>query len=231
MSNKGKRYTSQKPKLNIKKVIAVLFVFAVIIMAITGVIKLFNGSGNNDDKTVPNRYFAVYTDDKWGVINSKGETIIKPEYTEAIIIPDNSKDLFLCTYDVNYTDNTYKTKVINSKNEEIITGYYAVMALENYDSDNNVWYENDVLLSLKDGKYGFVNSSNEKVVDYIYDDATEQNEYGYAAVKKDGLWGAVDSKGNIVIEPTYNLDNNLVINFIGKFHLGTDLNMNYYCEK
>ena len=29
----------------------------------------------------------------------------------------------------------------------------------------------------------------------------------------------------------YNLDNNLVINFIGKFHLGTDLNMNYYCEK
>ena len=28
MSNKGKRYTSQKPKLNIKKVIAVLFVFA-----------------------------------------------------------------------------------------------------------------------------------------------------------------------------------------------------------
>lgn len=141
MSNKGKRYTSQKPKLNIKKVIAVLFVFAVIIMAITGVIKLFNGSGNNDDKTAPNRYFAVYTDDKWGVINSKGETIIKPEYTEAIIIPDNSKDLFLCTYDVNYTDNTYKTKVINSKNEEIITGYYAVMALENYDSDNNVWYE------------------------------------------------------------------------------------------
>ena len=42
----GKRYNSQKPKLNIKKVIAVLFVFAVIIMAITGVIKLFNGSGN-----------------------------------------------------------------------------------------------------------------------------------------------------------------------------------------
>lgn len=172
MSNKGKRYTSQKPKLNIKKVIAVLFVFAVIIMAITGVIKLFNGSGNNDDKTAPNRYFAVYTDDKWGVINSKGETIIKPEYTEAIIIPDNSKDLFLCTYDVNYTDNTYKTKVINSKNEEIITGYYAVMALENYDSDNNVWYENDVLLSLKDGKYGLVDFKGKELLKCEYDEIT-----------------------------------------------------------
>ena len=29
MSNKGKRYTSQKPKLNIKKVIAVLFVLLI----------------------------------------------------------------------------------------------------------------------------------------------------------------------------------------------------------
>ncbi len=204
MSNKGKRYTSQKPKLNIKKVIAVLFVFAVIIMAITGVIKLFNGSGNNDDKTVPNRYFAVYTDDKWGVINSKGETIIKPEYTEAIIIPDNSKDLFLCTYDVNYTDNTYKTKVINSKNEEIITGYYAVMALENYDSDNNVWYENDVLLSLKDGKYGLVDFKGKELLKCEYDEITTLKGVKSSLVtKKDGKYGLVDNIGATILENQY----------------------------
>ena len=53
MSNKGKRYTSQKPKLNIKKVIAVLFVFAVIIMAITGVVKLIKGDTKAEEKTVP----------------------------------------------------------------------------------------------------------------------------------------------------------------------------------
>ena len=60
MSNKGKRYTSQKPKLNIKKVIAVLFVFAVIIMAITGVIKLFNGSGNNDENSSKSLLCSIY---------------------------------------------------------------------------------------------------------------------------------------------------------------------------
>lgn len=59
----------------------------------------------------------------------------------------------------------------------------------------------------------------------------ELNKYGYAAVKKDGLWGAIDRNSNIVIEPYYNLDNNLKIDFIGKWHLGMDLNMNYYCEK
>ena len=38
-------------------------------------------------------------------------------------------------------------------------------------------------------------------------------------------------EGNIVVEPTYKLENNIIINFIGKWHLGEDLNMNYYCEK
>ena len=89
---------------------------------------------------------------------------------------------------------------------------------------------NTLFLSKKDGKYGFVNSKNEVIVDYIYDDATEQNEYGYAAVKKDGKWGSIDINGKVVIEPTYNLDNNIIINFIGKWHLGQDANMNYYCE-
>ena len=66
---------------------------------------------------------------------------------------------------------------------------------------------------------------------YIYDDATEQNKYGYVAVKKDGLWGSLDKNGKEVIEPKYKLEDNLKIDFIGKWHLGEDLNMNYYCEK
>ena len=69
------------------------------------------------------------------------------------------------------------------------------------------------------------------VVDYIYDDATELNEYGFAAVQKNGKWGSVDSEGQVVVKPTYKLDENIIINFIGKWHLGQDLNMNYYCEK
>ena len=69
------------------------------------------------------------------------------------------------------------------------------------------------------------------VVEYIYDDAQELNKYGYAAVKKDNKWGAIDKEGKVIIEPTYNLDNNLKIDFIGKWHLGFDLNMNYYCNE
>ena len=91
--------------------------------------------------------------------------------------------------------------------------------------------DNTLFLSKKDGKYGFVDKKGNVVVDYIYDDATEQNEYGFVAVKKDGKWGAIDKDGKVVVEPIYNLENNLKIDFIGRWHLGEDINMNYYCEK
>ena len=95
----------------------------------------------------------------------------------------------------------------------------------------DILLSNRLFMKKENGKYGFVDSKGNKVVDYIYDDATEFNKYGYAAVKKDGLWGSINSEGNIVIEPTYNLEDNLIIDFIGKWHLGLDLNMNYYCDK
>ena len=83
----------------------------------------------------------------------------------------------------------------------------------------------------ENGKYGYVDKKGNVVVDYIYDDATEQNEFGYASVKKDGLWGCVDSKGNVKVTPAYSLENNASVEFIGKWHLGEDLNLNFYTDK
>ena len=98
-------------------------------------------------------------------------------------------------------------------------------------SNIQVLKDNTIFLSKKDGKYGYVDKKGNAITEYIYDDATEQNKYGFVAVKENGLWGALDKEGKEVIEPKYNLDNNLKIDFIGKWHLGEDLNMNYYCEK
>ena len=69
------------------------------------------------------------------------------------------------------------------------------------------------------------------IVNYIYDEAREQNDYGYASVKQNGLWGAVDSKGQIAVSPSYNLDNNILVEFIGKWHLGSDLNLYYFTDE
>ena len=75
----------------------------------------------------------------------------------------------------------------------------------------NIFSSNKIFLSKKDGKYGYVDKKGNTVIDYIYDDATEQNEYGYAAVKKDGKWGSINKNGEEVAKPQYDLENNLKI--------------------
>ena len=360
--SKGKRYDGE-PKLNMKKVFAVFIAIAVIIMFVIGIKKLMTPSEKSEQKQVALKYLPVYTNDKWGVINSSGDIVIEPTYAEAIIIPDSSKAVFICTYDVDYTKGTYKTKVLDEKGSEIITGYDSVEAIENYDSSNTMWYESGVLkvkkdgkygvltingetvieptyeemtfaftntyiakkdgkygmiditnqeklpfeyesiiydeeadfiraqkaeqitellnrnfevkqtgivseintsknyirirvnddykyynfkleekenteilstntifLSKKNGKYGYVNSKGIVVVDYIYDDATEQNKYGYVAVKKDGKWGCLNQSGKVIVEPTYKMENNLYIDFIDGWYLAEDLNANYYTK-
>ncbi|MCI9177830.1 MAG: WG repeat-containing protein [Clostridia bacterium] len=173
-------------------------------MVAIGISKMLTEGTKTDAKTVANGYYAVYTGGKWGVINSKGDTIIKPEYEEAIIIPDTTKDIFLCTYDVDYTAGTYKTKVLNSKGEEIITGYDTVRALENYDSNNNVWYGNDVLVVSKAGKYGLVDFKGKELLKCEYDSIEALKGVKSSFItKKDGKLGLVDNIGATIIENEY----------------------------
>ncbi len=202
-NSRGRRYEGTQPKLNMKKVIAVIIAFIVIIMAISSIKKIFSGN-KASEKTVTNAYYTVYTNGKWGVINSKGEIVIKPEYDETIIIPNNQKDVFLCTYDVDYTQNTYKTKAINSKGEEILTGYDEILALENYDSSNNLSYEADVLLVKKDNQYGLIDYKGTELLKCEYESIEALKGVGKSFLtKKDGNLGLVDNIGSIIIENNY----------------------------
>ena len=97
-------------------------------------------------------------------------------------------------------------------------------------TNKDVLTTNTLFLAKKDGKYGFVNKQGIVIVDYIYDDAREQNEYGFASVKKNGMWGCINYKGKQVMAPAYQLENNSLIEFIGKWHIGEDLNLNYYTD-
>ena len=87
-----------------------------------------------------------------------------------------------------------------------------------------------MFLVKENGKYGYENKNGNKVVDCIYDDATEQNELGYVAVNKDGLWGSLKSNGSVALNPSVNLNNNLYIDFINDWHSYEELNMNVYTK-
>lgn len=193
-------------------------------------------------KEVTNGIYIAKQNDKYGIIDSNQIEKLAFKYTG--ITYNEKANLFLAD------DAEYKTAIIDENFNEKVVGILSEINTEesyirmrigdqykyyNFDGDEKtnieLLNENTIFLSKKDGKYGYVDKKGNSVTEYIYDDATEQNEYGYASVKINGLWGSIDKDGKQVIEPKYNLEDNLKIDFIGKWHLGEDLNMNYYCEK
>ena len=164
--SRGRRYDAE-PKLNKKKVFAVIIAFIVIIMFIF-VIKGIFSKEDKKTKISSKSYFAAYQDNKWGVINSSGDIVIDPSYQEMLVIPNEKTDVFLCTYGVNYETGEYKTKALNSKNEEIFTEYDQVEAIANQDEANNLWYEENVLRVKKGEKYGMISLDGKQILPNEY---------------------------------------------------------------
>lgn len=200
--SKGKRYEGKK-KLNIKKVLGALIALIVIIMIISSIVKVVKNN-NEASKQAKVSYYTAYSNNKFGVINNEGSIVIEPTYDEMIVIPNKEKPIFICTYDVNDSDGSYKTKVINEKNELIYIDYEKVEAIDNFDSKQNIWYENNVLRVFKDGKYGLINFEGEMLLPCEYDEINSlKTVRGELLVKKDNKLGLVNEKGQIIIPIEY----------------------------
>ncbi|MBQ9659433.1 MAG: WG repeat-containing protein [Clostridia bacterium] len=205
-TNRGRRY-EEEPKLNYTKVFAVLIAIVVIITFILAIKNILSNDVADNKVT---GYFALYTENKWGVIDSKGDAIIPAQYAEMIIVPDSTQDIFLCTYDINSETGEYKTKALNKKNEEIFTEYEQIEAVENFDKNENVWYEKDVLKVKKNGKYGLITFKGKEIVECQYDEiyALKGIENSFV-IKKDDKVGLIDKTGRIIINTEYKEITNL----------------------
>lgn len=195
-----------------------------------------------DLKEANDGIYIAKQNDRYGIINNDGNILIPFEYNG--ITYNEKSNLFFADdleHKTSIIDNQYNIKITGILSEINIDKEYIRMRVNDEYKYYNLKCEelpnteilkgNTIFLSKKDNKYGYIDKKGDPVTEYIYDDATEQNEYGFVAVKINGLWGALDKNGEEVIEPKYNLENNLKIDFIGRWHLGEDLNMNYYCEK
>ncbi len=199
---RGRRYDNE-PKLNLKKVAGVFIAFAVIIMIIVSIINIVKDS-NKKIEVKNYSYYTAYTNEKFGVINNEGEIVIEPSYNEIVTIPNNDKPIFICTYDVDDVTGTYKTKAINDKNEEILKGYDKIETIDNYDSKQNIWYENNILRVSKNGKYGLIDFEGKEVLICEYDEITALKSIeSNIIVKKDGKVGLVNEKGQTIIPVQY----------------------------
>ena len=169
--SKGKRYDDEQ-KLNIKKVLIAALAVLLVIFFVKGINSLLKKENPTANAFTDISYFSMNNNGKWGVINSKGETIVEAKEDEMIVVPNNKKDVFVCTYDVNYDDGTYNTKAINAKNEEIFTSYENIEVVSNYDNNNDIWYESNCLKVKKDGKYGLIDLNGSEILSCVYDEIT-----------------------------------------------------------
>ena len=202
MSRRGRRYDNE-PHLNYKKVIAVILVLVVIVMIIFMIKKILS-QGKETGKITSASYYSLFTENKWGIIDSNGNVIINPSYQEMIKVPNNKKDVFLCTYDINNESGEYKTKALNSKNEEIFTQYNQIEALENINKNNDLWYEENVLKVKKDDKYGLIDLTGKEIIPCEYENITVISGIKNSIkIQKDGKYGLVTTEGNIILEPQY----------------------------
>lgn len=184
-------------------------------------------------------YYIAKKNGKYGVINLNNEEVIKCEYNNisyieecGILLADKS-DTETVVFDNNlaqkFTGIVSKIDIQKGYFVGYVNGeykYYNFKFEEKKSSD--LLTANTLFLSKKDGKYGYVNKSGEVIVDYIYEDAKEQNAYGFAAVKQNGVWGCIDKAGKLVLEPSVNLDNSIFVDFIGTYHLSDE---GIYLEK
>ena len=201
--SRGRRYDNE-PKLNIKKVIATVVAFIVLIMVIISIKNLLTNTPKTKEVSTIDTYFPAFTNSKWGVIDNNGNTIINCTYDEMVVVPDESKDLFICTYNVNYETESFDTKVLDKSGKEILTNYHKVEAIENTDG-TDIWYENNILKFEENGKYGLVDFNGKLILNPEYD-----NIYALSGVQKNiiieknGLKGLVNtSMGEIIIQPEY----------------------------
>ena len=200
--SRGRRYSEER-KLNVKKVIAVIIAILVIIMFFVGIKELLKDRPKTNDKVFSLAYYTVYENGKWGVIDTKGNVKIKPSYDEMIIIPDNTKPVFVCLENVDYENSTYDTKIINDKNEELYTDYDKVEILYNNDEDHNLWYES-VLKVQKDGKYGLINLDGKEILECVKDSIEVlPGTQGVLITTVDGKKGLTDNLGKEIIENKY----------------------------
>ena len=197
--SKGKRFEDE-PQLNFKKVIAVVIAIAVIIMFVF----IIRGILTEEKPIVNQRYYVMFKDNKYGVIDSNGEIIISPSYEEFIVIPNNKRDVFICTYDFDEETEERKTKAINAKHEEILQGYDLIETIHNTGKSGNLWFEHNVLKVKKDGKYGLINLDGKVLLPVEYEEITTlEGIENSLKIKKDGKYGIANDEGTIVLDVEY----------------------------
>lgn len=179
------------------------------------------------EKTSTEKYYIAQNEEGYyGVLDTDMEVVLNLEYDYVKEIENT--DLIVATKGDNITIYSANMRELVSKDNaqmDIVNEYIKLTTddgiiyytLDGKEVDNKtVYIKNNIYSDEKNGKWGFVDASDNVIVDYKYDRVTEVNEYGFAGIYEDGKWGVINSKGEVILDPTYKIDLETPT-FIGKY--------------
>jgi len=144
-------------------------------------------------------YLTIDENNKFGVMNGNGETILETVYTN-IIIPENSKKLFLCQKE----ENTPFEIMGDTRYITALSPYSNLSAIKSVSGADNYWYEKNVLTYIQGDKVGVTDFEGNNIIVPEYDSI---EGFSYVPerllLKKDGKFGLADTTGKIISEAFY----------------------------
>ena len=209
--------------------------------------------GNNKQVLINNEYsYMEYAFGEYFIVSKNGKSGVVDENNNIII--EISQDVAQKINGTNIiqtiNSSTKTTNLYNSELQPILLETDARIYIEKdyieVISQNNVSYfdyngntkdateifvNNTIFASNKNGKWGYVDKEGNVVVDYIYDMALNIDKYGFGAIKLNNKWGVISADGNIIKEPTYTLTD-VKPQFIGEYYrINDSYGVDYYSNK
>ena len=182
-----------------KKIIIISIIVLIIAIIVIGVIFIKNNILERYyeiEKIEKYNYFILKEENNYGVINAKGDIVLDSEY-ERIIIPNPTKDIFICYKDTNNI-------ILNSNKEQMFSEYEKVEPIRLKNTSSDLAYEKSVLTYKSGDKYGLMDFDGKTLTKPIYE-SIESISYreGELLVKKDGKYGVININGYVMVKPEY----------------------------
>ena len=186
-----------------KKNVLLGIIIALIVLVIVGVIAIFILYGKPQKRIEVTydiaeedyNYFILFLNDKYGVINTNGETIIQPVY-DKIAIPNPKKAVFICS-----NNNDAKNRVLDEKSKELFTIYDNVEPISINGIITSLPYEKDVLKYKVNEQYGLLDLDGKRITKAIYEDINGlKYKEGELLAKRNDKCGVISINGTKIID-------------------------------
>lgn len=140
-------------------------------------------------------YAMVCENDLWGYIDLEGNWIIPPQYASASNFLDDMALVEVGSLDEFLNGNSRRRIIDTAGNCILEVGGDVTLSRWNWRAPERI-----AVSDKTSGKIGFWNLAGEVLIDYIFDETQNfADDYSYAKVKYNGLWGVINMNGNWLI--------------------------------